>query len=455
MTAEDYGELEKPVLQALQKLGHTAKITDLLKQLQADEPSASEMTLIDFTKVIAGLAGAGRIENARGVVKTRPSGMRALNGAQAAKSAPTPRSSSTGAGPTITSTSDRSSGKVPVESFDPSALDSLYKPLLSALINSGGTAKINDLHPQLQAKSEESDLRLMEVVTAINALEKRGLLGTAGRGVVRITTAGRRFALGDDAELPDEQEPAESTSSGTEFSADAPVQSLSKMYHKRIQSEMMQRFGEAKARPKSENRSSAYRFATRFSQPVEEVPIRRPVILDENASIEELVKRREEATRDEIITRLPYMPVDRFNALCRKLLGPVGFTEVKDEVPPSQPDYRGYGTLKVRGAPNAPEMNVAFRVRLAANKAAVPASVVEEFRESITGTRDQGILLTNGVFSDEARSLSVHPGLVPVALMDGKAIVEAMMKHGVGVVTKQVTLMETDPELFPPDTQRA
>ena len=232
MAAEDYGDLEKPVLAALQKLGNAAKITDLLKQLHEDEPSAADMTLMDFTSVVAKLAARGKIENSRGMVKSRGSSMRSLGSTQpgGASRGATPRQ-----GPKVVPTSKPPAQTVPIEQFDPKDPEAVHKPLLAALINTGGSGSVAELHPLLQEKSSADDLRLMEVVTAVDALEKKGLLATSGRGFVRITTAGRQFALGKDVEIPEEEPASEATVDDPSSSEE---QNLSKMYHKKIQNEL-------------------------------------------------------------------------------------------------------------------------------------------------------------------------------------------------------------------------
>ena len=465
MTGEAITDLEKLFLTQLQQMGHSARVIDLLDRLKKKSPDASNMSALDLTQVITSLAGRGYVDTSqRGVVKTRPSGIAFLSGKtpppapskpattpSSMSPQPTPSASastppfSTGTPTTATSAPPGTAGKPasPDGKFDPANLEEVETPLLEELLALGGTAKITDLHGKLAKRAiKEGDFRLFECVTAINALVGKGLVATAGRGVVRLASAGRAQITGESLPADTDQtargiagdgEPA-----GAAGADKMSLKDLSKMYQKKINTEMMGRFSDAKTRPKPRERPSSYRV----SRPSAPVTVRSFEPLDEEADIDKIVEHRQKTVKEELLTRLPHIEAKTFSVICRNVLEAVGFTRLHQTEATGDFVMQGHGPLKPVGSDTAPEMNVAFRCVL--SKSPVGADVVDAVREQITGSYDQGILLTNGTFAPEAHSRSVRPGTVPVVLMDSEAIVEEMMKNDIGVKSRQVTLVEID-----------
>ena len=443
MTDQPQSAIEKQFLAYLARKGRMAKVIDLLDGLKKDVPEAKDIGILELTQMIAGLSARGLVDSSqKGVVKLKSAASATATARtqvpsaapRAAQSAPTtspkPQSqasgSSTGGPPP--SASDR---------FDPANPSEVELPLLQELQGLGGTGKITDLHAKLAQRAiKAGDFRLFECVSVINALVGKGHVSSSGRGIVRLTSVGRALVSGGEP-----QPTAGSSAQGTAVPDETDAMSLkdiSKMYQKKINTEMMGRFDQAKSRPTPEERPSRYRF----SQPSGTVTVRSFEPLAEDAGIDEIVDHRNQTVRDELLTRLPHLSPKVFSVICRNVLEAIGFTRLHHDTPSAGFVIQGRGPLKPAGAEDAPPMNAAFRC--VAPKQTVDAEMVDTFRKEITGMYDQGIVISSGTFSQLAQRKSVQPGAVPIVLMDGEALVEEMMKHDIGVRSKQVVLVEVD-----------
>lgn len=102
----------------------------------------------------------------------------------------------------------------------------------------------------------------------------------------------------------------------------------------------------------------------------------------------------------------------------------------------------GCGILQVGLA----RLKVAYQIkRLTAGSLA--RSEVDRLRGAIQGNSDQGILITNGGFTEEAKNASFRTGAVPVILIDGEALVGLMIEKGIGVETGSLPLYSYELDL--------
>ncbi|WP_045221529.1 restriction endonuclease [Desulfonatronum thioautotrophicum] len=60
----------------------------------------------------------------------------------------------------------------------------------------------------------------------------------------------------------------------------------------------------------------------------------------------------------------------------------------------------------------------------------------------------RGTIITLGRFAKNCEDAAIYPGAAPITLIDGDKLVELLLKHGVGLKKKQVTLVEVDESYF-------
>ena len=141
-------------------------------------------------------------------------------------------------------------------------------------------------------------------------------------------------------------------------------------------------------------------------------------------------------TRAELRKRLQGIPADRFEALIGELLIALGFDEPTVEVTA----HSGDGGIDVRGVLRAggiTEFNAAVQVKRW--KRNVQAPTVRELRGSLT-VHEQGIILTTGGFSRGAQAEAVEPGKTRISLIDGEALLDLLIEHGIGVTQEPHTI---------------
>lgn len=147
-------------------------------------------------------------------------------------------------------------------------------------------------------------------------------------------------------------------------------------------------------------------------------------------------------TRQTLHRLLLAMPADRFEELIGVLLIALGFDEATVQVT----SYSGDGGVDVRGVLNAggiTSINAAVQVKRW--KRNVQAEVVRTVRGSLT-TREQGIIITTSDFSSGARAEAEAIGKVPISLINGPALVELVIRHGIGVKAEPHTVLTLDDE---------
>jgi restriction system protein len=75
-------------------------------------------------------------------------------------------------------------------------------------------------------------------------------------------------------------------------------------------------------------------------------------------------------------------------------------------------------------------------------KGSVSASVVRDFRGAMMGRADEGLLITTGAFTRDARLEAQRDGATPIDLIDGEELVEKMKHLGIGVEVRQKIVEE-------------
>jgi len=146
-----------------------------------------------------------------------------------------------------------------------------------------------------------------------------------------------------------------------------------------------------------------------------------------------------------IVARLiSELPPAGFERLCQRLLRESGFERVTVTGRSGDGGIDGQGILRLN---HFMSFQVCFQCKR--YKGTVGSSVVRDFRGSIMGRADKGIIMTTGVFSSDARQEATRDGATPIELVDGDQIVDMLETLELGLIKKQtITIYDVDPRFF-------
>jgi restriction system protein len=160
---------------------------------------------------------------------------------------------------------------------------------------------------------------------------------------------------------------------------------------------------------------------------------------EESISIEGGVS--EEA--DDLLSLLQTMTPHGFERFCKYLLRVYGFERV--EVTPIGKDggVDGYGVLQINPF-------VSFKVIFQCKryKQTVSRAQVGDLRNAMIGRAEKGIMITTGIFSEDAKREAAREGAPPIELVDGNELVRMLEQEEIGVTPK--TVFEIDHSFFKP-----
>lgn len=158
-------------------------------------------------------------------------------------------------------------------------------------------------------------------------------------------------------------------------------------------------------------------------------------------SSDPLIEELEE--QPELIAVLQAMTPNGFERFCKYLLRVYGFERV--EVTPIGKDggIDGYGVLQLNPF-------VSFKVIFQCKryKNTVSRAQVGDLRNAMIGRADKGIMITTGIFSEDAKREAVREGAPAIELIDGNQLVEMLEKEEVGV--RQKVVYDVDLAFFKP-----
>ncbi|MEJ7871540.1 MAG: restriction endonuclease, partial [Rubrobacteraceae bacterium] len=81
-------------------------------------------------------------------------------------------------------------------------------------------------------------------------------------------------------------------------------------------------------------------------------------------------------------------------------------------------------------------------------KNTISSSVVRDFRGAMVGRADKGLIITTGSFTRDASMEATRDGAPPIDLIDGEQLIDKLRDLNLGVVTKQVEVVEVNTEWF-------
>lgn len=146
----------------------------------------------------------------------------------------------------------------------------------------------------------------------------------------------------------------------------------------------------------------------------------------------------EKTWENKLISVLKNMDPFAFERLSQRLLKEAGFENVEVTKKSGDGGIDGKGTLKIGGLVS---FNVYFQSKR--YKDTVSSSVVRDFRGSIMGRADKGIIITTGVFSNEAKNEARRDGALMIDLIDGIELAHKLKEYNLGVkIIEQVEIID-------------
>jgi len=146
--------------------------------------------------------------------------------------------------------------------------------------------------------------------------------------------------------------------------------------------------------------------------------------------------------RATLLNTVKALPAKGFEELCRYLLLECGFEEVTVTGRSGDEGIDGHGVLRVG---KLVSMKVLFQCKR--YKDSVGPAVVRDFRGSLAGRAEKGIILTTGYFTGPAEQEARREGVVPVELVDGERLVELFEEMEIGLKNPR-TVFDVDDEFF-------
>jgi restriction system protein len=182
---------------------------------------------------------------------------------------------------------------------------------------------------------------------------------------------------------------------------------------------------------------SLYRTTHREQRPVRPRKTRGAGEPSEEAGLEV-----DDQWKDGVLEILKGLTPERFEHLAKRILREAGFVQVEVTGRTGDEGIDGKGIYR----PSLVSFPVFFQCKRYGKT--VGASKVRDFRGAMAGRGDQGLLITTGSFTTEAKAEASRPGAPLIDLIDGEKLCDLLKEHGLGVKTKQVEVVEVEASFF-------
>ncbi|NHZ85742.1 MAG: restriction endonuclease [Planctomycetia bacterium] len=130
-----------------------------------------------------------------------------------------------------------------------------------------------------------------------------------------------------------------------------------------------------------------------------------------------------------------------FEILCKRLLTEIGIHDVVITGKPSDQGIDGTGIIKFNDVVG---FNIIFQFKR--YKDSVSPHHVRDFRGTMQGRADKGVIITTGRFTSEAKKEAVRDGVPTIELIDGDKLVSLFEKYELGLKPK--TIYDVIPNFF-------
>lgn len=147
--------------------------------------------------------------------------------------------------------------------------------------------------------------------------------------------------------------------------------------------------------------------------------------------------------RETLLATLLEMRPDAFERLCQRVLRESGFIQVEVTGRSGDGGIDGHGIVRLAGLISFP---VIFQCKRYKNT--ISSSIVRDFRGAMVGRADKGLIITTGRFTHDASHEATRDGAPPIDLIDGEQLIDKLKDLKLGVVTKQVEVVEVNTEWF-------
>ena len=165
--------------------------------------------------------------------------------------------------------------------------------------------------------------------------------------------------------------------------------------------------------------------------------------VDERRTEPETSEEETASWRETLMATLQEMPPDAFERLCQRLLRESGFIQVEVTGRSGDGGIDGHGLVRLAGLISFP---VIFQCKRYRNT--ISSSVVRDFRGAMVGRADKGLIITTGSFTRDASLEATRDGAPPIDLIDGEQLIDKLKDLRLGVMTKQVEVVEVNTEWF-------
>lgn len=149
---------------------------------------------------------------------------------------------------------------------------------------------------------------------------------------------------------------------------------------------------------------------------------------------------KEEDWKDRLLNALKSLESKAFERLAQRILREAGFIKVEVLGKSGDGGIDGVGVLRV----NLLSFQVLFQCKK--YQGTVSSSAVRDFRGSMIGRSDKGLIITTGTFSSEAKKEATRDGAPAIDLVDGDQLCELLKHLELGVKKKMVETVEVDEE---------
>jgi restriction system protein len=136
------------------------------------------------------------------------------------------------------------------------------------------------------------------------------------------------------------------------------------------------------------------------------------------------------------------MKADAFERLAQRILRESGFVKVEVTGRSGDGGIDGVGVLRLA--------LLSFQVYFQCKKykGSVSAGAIRDFRGAMVGRTDKGLFITTGTFTAEAKKEATRDGAPAIDLIDGDLLCDLLKSLKLGVTTRMVEEVSTDPEWF-------
>jgi len=164
---------------------------------------------------------------------------------------------------------------------------------------------------------------------------------------------------------------------------------------------------------------------------------------DESSIATQVLPQNEEDGTLDLLSTLRALSPRGFEKVCRELLRESGFENVEVTGGSADGGIDGYGTLEINPFVS---FRVLFQCKRYAKGNLVSRAQVGDFRNTMIGRAEKGIIITTSGFSNAAIQEANREGAPQVELVDGDKLVDMFQRVELGVTKR--TVYDVDPVYF-------